>query len=48
MGLPVTETMNPHDSLKVKDIEGERGLHFICFNGDIGRQFEFIQNAWAK
>ncbi|MCW3106803.1 MAG: peroxidase [Segetibacter sp.] len=47
-GQPVTETMNPQDILKVKDIQGERGLHFICFNGDIGRQFEFIQNAWAN
>ena len=47
-GVPVTETMNPMDILKVKDVQGERGLHFICFNGDIGRQFEFIQNAWAN
>jgi Dyp-type peroxidase family len=47
-GQPVTETMDPHDILKAKDIEGERGLHFVCFNADIGRQFEFIQNAWAN
>ena len=24
----------------------ESGLHFICLNANIGRQFEFIQNAW--
>jgi Dyp-type peroxidase family len=24
----------------------ERGLHFICLNANIGRQFEFLQNAW--
>lgn len=24
----------------------ETGLHFICLNADIERQFEFIQNAW--
>jgi len=47
-GQPVTETMNPMDILKVQDIQGERGLHFICFNADIGRQFEFIQNAWSN
>jgi Dyp-type peroxidase family len=47
-GVPVTDTMNPMDILKVKDVQGERGLHFICFNADIGRQFEFIQNAWAN
>jgi deferrochelatase/peroxidase EfeB len=26
--------------------DGERGLYFICVNANIGRQFEFIQNAW--
>ena len=24
----------------------ERGLHFICVNANICRQFEFLQNAW--
>jgi len=24
----------------------ETGLHFICLNANISRQFEFIQNAW--
>jgi Dyp-type peroxidase family len=24
----------------------ERGLHFICINANISRQFEFLQNAW--
>ena len=24
----------------------ERGLHFVCVNANIGRQFEFLQNAW--
>jgi Dyp-type peroxidase family len=26
--------------------EPERGLHFICLNANISRQFEFLQNAW--
>jgi deferrochelatase/peroxidase EfeB len=26
--------------------EPKRGLHFICLNGNILRQFEFLQNAW--
>lgn len=26
----------------------ERGLHFFCFNADIGRQFEFVQQTWAN
>ncbi len=24
----------------------QRGLHFICLNANIARQFEFVQNAW--
>jgi Dyp-type peroxidase family len=24
----------------------EQGLYFICLNASIGRQFEFVQNAW--
>jgi len=27
--------------------EPERGLHFICLNANISRQFEFLQNAWT-
>jgi deferrochelatase/peroxidase EfeB len=26
--------------------EAKPGLHFLCINANIGRQFEFIQNAW--
>ena len=26
--------------------EPERGLHFICLNSNIARQFEFVQSAW--
>jgi deferrochelatase/peroxidase EfeB len=26
--------------------EGENGLHFICINANIARQFEFVQGAW--
>jgi deferrochelatase/peroxidase EfeB len=25
---------------------GEHGLHFICLNANISRQFEFVQSAW--
>lgn len=28
--------------------EPERGLHFICLNANISRQFEFAQNAWLS
>ena len=26
----------------------ERGLHFLCLNANISRQFEFVQNAWVN
>ena len=26
--------------------EARRGLHFLCLNANISRQFEFVQNAW--
>jgi deferrochelatase/peroxidase EfeB len=26
----------------------ESGLHFICLNANICRQFEFLQNAWLN
>ncbi|MGE0814043.1 MAG: Dyp-type peroxidase [Vicinamibacterales bacterium] len=26
--------------------EAERGLHFVCLNANLSRQFEFLQNAW--
>ncbi|HSQ65141.1 MAG TPA: hypothetical protein VLM85_18095, partial [Polyangiaceae bacterium] len=26
---------------------GEKGLFFLCFNGNLRRQFEFVQSMWA-
>ncbi|MCA9890093.1 MAG: peroxidase, partial [Anaerolineae bacterium] len=34
--------------LTLEDDGGERGLHFICVNASISRQFEFIQTNWAN
>jgi Dyp-type peroxidase family len=47
-GEPVAPSLNPEDIIKANVAAGERGLHFICFNADIGRQFEFIQNNWVN
>jgi Dyp-type peroxidase family len=47
-GEPIVPSMNPEDIINAKSTAGERGLHFICFNADIGRQFEFIQNNWVN
>jgi Dyp-type peroxidase family len=30
------------------DANPECGLHFICLNANISRQFEFLQNAWVN
>jgi len=46
-GLPLAPSFDPADILN-SDGGGERGLHFICFNTDIGRQFEFVQNTWVN
>jgi Dyp-type peroxidase family len=32
----------------IQDDGQDRGLHFFCFNADIGRQFEFVQQTWAN
>jgi deferrochelatase/peroxidase EfeB len=26
----------------------ERGLHFLCFNASLSRQFEFVQSNWVQ
>ncbi|HMJ06468.1 MAG TPA: hypothetical protein VK474_09465, partial [Chthoniobacterales bacterium] len=39
--------LRPEDALSpAPPEEAERGLHFICLNANISRQFEFLQNAW--
>lgn len=46
-GQPLAASFDPADIL-ASDGAGDRGLHFICFNTDIGRQFEFVQNTWVN
>ena len=37
----------PEDALQpALPNESPRGLHFVCLNANISRQFEFLQNAW--
>jgi len=39
--------LSPEDALRPDRANGEeQGLHFICLNANILRQFEFVQNAW--
>lgn len=47
-GEPVVPDMDPEEILKTKPDGVERGLHFLCINSDIGRQFEFVQHTWIN
>lgn len=47
-GTPVAPSMDPDDILAATPTDEERGLHFICFNTDLGRQFEFVQHTWIN
>ena len=40
--------LSPADAVQPapKD-DAKRGLHFLCLNANISRQFEFLQNAWV-
>jgi deferrochelatase/peroxidase EfeB len=39
--------LSPQDALEpAPPDDPSRGLHFVCLNGNILRQFEFLQNAW--
>lgn len=39
--------LSPEDAMRPPPADEEpRGIHFICLNGNISRQFEFLQNAW--
>jgi len=40
-GLTLEEALQPQPPN-----ESENGLHFICINSNIARQFEFVQGAW--
>ena len=38
--------LSPEQALQQPPPNEPRGLHFICLNANISRQFEFLQNAW--
>ncbi|HMI89430.1 MAG TPA: hypothetical protein VK550_35390 [Polyangiaceae bacterium] len=52
-GEPIHEPLDPSVFLPKLDalasaVAGERGLHFLCFNTSIQRQFEFVQQTWIN
>lgn len=47
-GPPLDASMDPDRMLQAAYDGQERGLYFLCFNVDINRQFEFIQQTWVN
>lgn len=45
-GPPVEEDFDL-DALLHQPCPEERGLHFLCFNANLSRQFEFVQSNWV-
>ena len=40
--------LKPAEAMRADAPDLAAGLHFICLNANIARQFEFIQNAWLQ
>ena len=45
-GREYGDELTPEDALQDKPDPSVHGLHFICINSNIARQFEFVQGAW--
>lgn len=45
-GPPLSSTFDVDEILGRGPDGVSRGLHFLCFNAALGRQFEFIQQTW--
>ena len=46
-GRPYGETISPERAMDPAQPMIEAGLHFICLNASLARQFEFVQGAWV-
>lgn len=47
-GEPLAPSFDPADMISADTPDTGRGMQFICFNTDIGRQFEFVQSTWVN
>lgn len=46
-GRPYGPRLSPEEAVRPAPAgDPERGLYFLCLNANLGRQFEFVQNAW--
>jgi Dyp-type peroxidase family len=47
-GPPLTPSLAPASLIAAPEDGRDRGLHFLCFNAHLGRQFEFVQHTWVN
>ncbi len=47
-GSPLDLALDPQKMLDAPDRGTSRGLHFLCINTSISRQFEFVQHTWLN
>ncbi len=47
-GPPFSSTLDIEEMMHTSPDVLSRGLHFLCFNTSIGRQFELIQQSWVN
>jgi deferrochelatase/peroxidase EfeB len=47
-GREFGDALSWQQALRPDAPDPESGLHFICLNANIARQFEFVQNAWLS
>jgi Dyp-type peroxidase family len=45
-GRPYGVTLTPEEAMRPDQPQVEAGLHFLCLNANLARQFEFVQGAW--
>ncbi|MCG8367178.1 MAG: hypothetical protein MJA27_28055 [Pseudanabaenales cyanobacterium] len=46
--FPLDDVEKGQPPVEIQDDGQPRGLHFVCLNSEIGRQFEFVQQTWAN
>ncbi|WP_299196528.1 hypothetical protein [uncultured Erythrobacter sp.] len=47
-GRPYGEIASPEEAMGDGGGHGAAGLHFMCLNASLARQFEFVQGAWLE
>jgi Dyp-type peroxidase family len=47
-GPPLDVGFDPETLRTAPEDAVERGLHFLCFNANLARQFEFVQSSWVN